>query len=442
MRTDNSLLGLRERIIEIARRRYDDLAPAKVERAKSLMLDTLAAIGHTGDRPELVALRRFAPTEGQATIVAKLSSMSTPSWAAFLNGTAAVWSELDPGHWGSGHPSAHVLPAALAVAEDQGSVSGKELLEAFVAGYETHTAIAQVASLLPSIHPHGALGAVGAAVATSKVMKLDAAKIATAVDIAATFGFPGLFAASTEGCSIRNSYVGQAAQIGVLAGQMASAGFTAPEQALQHTFGSVLGRPRTGGQAGQHDLMSRSYVKRWGACGFTHSSLDALMQLLEHRLFEVSNIDRIEIEVPAPCMSVAELHDQSPLAARFSIPMSVATLVLYGNATTAFDQSWCDPSVRELAGRVGVRAATDLTEAWSGLCRMGARVKAFLSDGDIQESTVHEVWQPMGQAALDEFIRGKVAALAPSTWNSSELITAVMSLDQIDDVRALTRSLR
>src|SRR5882724_5437059 len=61
--------------------------------------------------------------------------------AAFLGGTAAHGIELDDGYTkGSVHPGCTVIPSALAVGYTEGA-SGKDLIEAVVAGYETVTAI-------------------------------------------------------------------------------------------------------------------------------------------------------------------------------------------------------------------------------------------------------------------------------------------------------------
>src|SRR5260221_10598379 len=61
--------------------------------------------------------------------------------AAFLGGTAAHGIELDDGYTkGSVHPGCTVIPAVLAVGHAK-KVSGKAVIEAIVAGYETVTAI-------------------------------------------------------------------------------------------------------------------------------------------------------------------------------------------------------------------------------------------------------------------------------------------------------------
>src|SRR5712691_11949023 len=107
--------------------------------------------------------------------------------AAFLGGTAAHGIELDDGYrQGSVHPGCAVVPAALAVGYDRGA-SGKAVIEAIVAGYETAIAIARASH--PDLrqrgfHPTGACGVFGAAAAAAKLRGLPAPRIADAFGIA------------------------------------------------------------------------------------------------------------------------------------------------------------------------------------------------------------------------------------------------------------------
>src|SRR5271170_5135223 len=84
--------------------------------------------------------------------------------AAFLGGTAAHGIELDDGYRvGSAHCGCTVVPAALAVAYEQGA-SGSALIEAIVAGYEPAIALARACA--PNLrqrgfHPASAVGTFG-----------------------------------------------------------------------------------------------------------------------------------------------------------------------------------------------------------------------------------------------------------------------------------------
>ena len=128
--------------------------------------------------------------------------------AAFLGGTAAHGIELDDGYrHGSAHCGCVVIPAALAVATER-RVSGRALIEAVVAGYETNISLARACA--PDLrqrgfHPTSAVGPFGAAMATAKLRGLDATQRANALGIAASSA-PGCSpsstaAATSSGCT-------------------------------------------------------------------------------------------------------------------------------------------------------------------------------------------------------------------------------------------------
>ncbi len=86
-----------------------------------------------------------------------------------------------------GHPAIHVLPAALAFAEADGR-SGRDLITAFVLGYEVAARIGAAARLRPTLHAHGTWGTTGAAVAVAWLAGGDGATIARTIEVAASLG--------------------------------------------------------------------------------------------------------------------------------------------------------------------------------------------------------------------------------------------------------------
>src|SRR6185295_18701136 len=90
--------------------------------------------------------------------------------AAFLGGTAAHGIELDDGYrHGSAHCGCVVVPAVLSIGYER-EASGRALIEAIVAGYETGTALARACH--PDLrqrgfHPTSALGPFSAAMASA-----------------------------------------------------------------------------------------------------------------------------------------------------------------------------------------------------------------------------------------------------------------------------------
>ena len=89
--------------------------------------------------------------------------------AALANATAGVALEVDEGNrWGGGHPSIHVMPAALAVAEEL-EADGARFIEALIAGYEVTSRLGGATRQRANVHSHGTWGTAGAAVAVARL---------------------------------------------------------------------------------------------------------------------------------------------------------------------------------------------------------------------------------------------------------------------------------
>ena len=87
--------------------------------------------------------------------------------AAFLNGTAGTFLEMDEGHqFAKGHPAMHIFPALFS-AEGK-NISGTAFLRAFILGYDVAARIGFASQLNPAMHPHGTWGGLGAASAASQ----------------------------------------------------------------------------------------------------------------------------------------------------------------------------------------------------------------------------------------------------------------------------------
>ena len=88
------------------------------------------------------------------------------------------------------HPTAPVLPAALAVAETR-SLSGRELLLAYNVGVEVECKIAEAISprhYEDGFHSTGTIGVMGAATAVAKLNRFDLPHVLTTLGIAASEG--------------------------------------------------------------------------------------------------------------------------------------------------------------------------------------------------------------------------------------------------------------
>src|SRR5262245_51948231 len=138
-----------------------------------------------------------------------------------------------------GHPSVAILPGLLALAEFRHS-SGREVVTAFVAGYETACRIG--AALQPGhynlgFHSTGTVGSFGAAAACARLRGLDAEATAVALGIAGTQA-AGL--KSQFGTMCKPFHAGKAAQNGLLAARLAARGFSGRGDIVECVQGFAL----------------------------------------------------------------------------------------------------------------------------------------------------------------------------------------------------------
>src|ERR1039458_9145348 len=99
---------------------------------------------------------------------------TSPLFAAMVNAAASHFAEQDDVHNGSVfHPGTVVFPPALAIAQTLGS-SGRDLLTAAVAGYETGIRVGEFLgrSHYKVFHTTGTAGTIAAAAAAGNLLRL------------------------------------------------------------------------------------------------------------------------------------------------------------------------------------------------------------------------------------------------------------------------------
>jgi 2-methylcitrate dehydratase PrpD len=140
-----------------------------------ILADTAAAIAAGSAEPEVQALAALhgEPAAGSGATLVGLGRAASADAAALVNGTAGTFLEMDEGNrYSRGHPAVHVLPAALALAEQRGA-DADTFLAALVAGYEVGSRLGAAAQLRGAMHPHGTWGTIGAAAACARVLGAD-----------------------------------------------------------------------------------------------------------------------------------------------------------------------------------------------------------------------------------------------------------------------------
>jgi 2-methylcitrate dehydratase PrpD len=442
-----------DRLARMARRvRFDDLSESTVTAARAVVLDTLGAIlagSRLGENQKLADLAIERSGNRTATVLGR-ARKTDPMFAALVNGTAGVALEVDEGNrWGGGHPSIHVLPAALAVAEEL-VADGTRFIEALIAGYEVCSRIGGATRVRPNVHSHGTWGTAGAAVAVARLLGHEVGALRDVINLATSMSPANTWTPCFEGATIRNLYPGRAGLQGILATHLLDCGFTPIADAPSDVYGTILAEDFDPAAAvaglGDDDRVAvyrieRNYFKFHACCYYNHPALDVVQRLL--RGTDVAHTDIAGISVTS-IPFVTRMADPVPpnmLAAKFSIPYAVAAAVVRrGTFVNAFlDDAREDVRVEGLAERVTVRGDDTMAIRGDGVT---ARVAIALRDG---RTLVGETRVAHGDAA-EPADRGerleKFATLAEPVIGATRVEKVVAAVDRpesLKDIRELTK---
>ena len=397
-------------------------------------------------------MRRLAPTAafgGPATVVGTALTAEAGG-AAFLNGAAGVFLELDEGAARSrGHPAIHVVPPLLAWAEENGG-DGRRLIHALTLGYEVAVRAGAAATLRPSMHPHGTWGLLGGAAALAIWDGADGPAIANTLRIAASLALATSRPSMLEGATVRNAYSGLSGQHAVQARRMARAGFTGDRDALAVVFGDVIGTAwddaAFSAGLGERWAVEDGYFKRHACCRFNHAALDALGELMAAHPGRITpkTVASIQVDTYALAAELDEPRPDNMLAAKFSLPFALATAIQREGDTwvDAFrGDAITQPKTRDLARKVALavdpafeaaapeKRASRVTVA----VKTGERLTAerLFADGDPEA--------PLSDKTLDEKFL-KLTAPVLGEDQAARALSLSVNVSSGVSVRELTRA--
>ncbi|WP_058620756.1 MmgE/PrpD family protein [Methylobacterium indicum] len=426
--------------------RFSDLPEAAIDRARLVLLDSLGVIAAGMREPECRALaeRLAGRRTGVAPAIGSGLTLD-PRDAALVNGAAGTTLELDEGNqYARGHPAIHVVPAALAAAQET-KASGADLIAALVLGYEIGARIGIASKLRVTMHPHGTWGTVGAALAVAKLHRADAATIGRAIGLASSLGLSTSRRTMLEGATVRNVYAGLSNQLGLTAWDLAESGFLPERDGIGTVYGGILADDFSADamveELGTRWEIARNYFKRHAACRYTHGALDALAQIrAESGPIDPDSVRSVEV---ATYVWAAQLDHPAPetmLAAKFSLPFALAAALVRGEANTdAFrDEARADRRILSLARRVMVQEDPGMTAQLPSL--RPAKVTLTLADGrKLSAKALTNRGDTEDPYSADD-VRDKFRALAGPVWGterSEAVIRAVAGIDKAEGVGAL-----
>jgi 2-methylcitrate dehydratase PrpD len=371
----------------VAHTRWQDVPEPVQRHAKLVLLDTFGVILAGSERPEVRQLRdRLAATGGTgATVFARGWPTHDPSTAALLNGIAGRSIELCEGlRLVSGQAAMQVLPGVLAVAEQQRS-SGREILAAFVLGYDVAGRLAGGFTPRPLAHQNGQVSLLAAAAAGARLHGLDAAGISRAMRIATTLLLTPSYTNAVAGATTLNVAGGMSGFAAALAPELTLAGFEAQEDAIEEALGSLVGSGFTPAaitnELGTRWEITRNYFRLYACCNPIHPALDCLQEALAALRPRPEEIERIDVATYRFASVMNNPEPTNYFASKYSLPHAAATMVVRGSVGFAAldDTALEDPTIAALRRRVHI--SEDLAMSAVAPRLRPARVTVTLADG-------------------------------------------------------------
>jgi 2-methylcitrate dehydratase PrpD len=449
----------------VANTPFSALPPATVAATRRSLLDgigvMLAASGMSAEVRPFIATARGMGGPRQASILGHWDRLSAPA-AAFANGAMAHALDYEDAFDAAPtHPNASLIPAALAVAQAHGPVSGETFLTAMAVGCDLTCRLALSAGAgleEGGWYPPPILGAFGAVAAVARLMQLEAHQVSAAFSLMlCQTACPGEIKYSTASAirAVREAFPAQAAVLSAALAAQGIQGFSQPFEGRGGFFrlfasGRFEVDPLLEG-LGTRFCGERLSLKPWPCCRGTHAYIEAAQLLRRRHGFHWRDIADIRLTTGVVQRMLCEPTESkrapaSAIAAKFSLPFTVASALIHPQITldSFSPDALADPDVGALACRVDF----DYRSEWGRENAASGAVRIQLQDG---LQLYHEVEQALGHpdAPLDtSMLRGKfldcaMRAARPCTpMQAEDLCARILSLETSADVgRSLTEGL-
>jgi 2-methylcitrate dehydratase PrpD len=441
---------------------YETLPGAVRERVKALALDlTGIALRARNEAestgPMIAAAARLGMTGGACTVIGDAAGYSPPG-AAMLNGTLAHSLDFDDTHApASLHPSAPIVPAALAAAEMTGA-DGRAAIAAIVAGYEVQIRLAlaldPAAHYDRGFHPTATCGAFGAAAAAGRLLGLDPEGFAHAFGIVLSMS-AGSMQYLVNGAWTKRSHVGHAAMCGLIAATLAREGYRGASEAIEgkwgflHAYAPAADAAKVVDGLGSRWETLKIAVKPYPSCRYGHAPLDGILALARQNGIRAEEVEEVVVGLPEPGWKLigdpepAKQAPKSVVDGQFSMAFCAAVALRSGGfGWDDYARHLGDPATLELCKRVRAwvdpRAQADFQKNMSGSVRIKTRRGRYETYVQVAKG------EPENFLSAAE-LRAKFDGLAGpylSARRRDELAGALLSLEQAKDIGALLRLTR
>ena len=441
-------INLTHRLAEyVIHTEYPNIPEDAIKKAKLCLLDWIGVTLAGAKEPIsdiTFDLADFLGGKGQATILGK-GLKTNLLFASLVNGTSAHALDFDDVHIkSSGHPSAPIIPAILALAEWK-ELSGRDFITAFIIGVQTFFSIG--AANMPyhydeGWHNTGTVGHLASAAASAKLLGLNEKQIVHALGIGATqaAGLQNVF-----GTMCKPFHAGKAAMNGLLAVLLAQRDFTSSDDVMGGKRGFLeVFSSKSNPDALEKALTGNLFInevrfKRYPSCFATHSAIDCMIFLRNKHVLNPEEISEIQCIVYPRCIEISGIAEpQTGLEGKFSVQYCLAVALQEGKVLLeSFDDAKVKtPSLTSLMKKVKLVREDSFTKTRTSevviKLRDGKTVQEkvnlseLLSDRKKEEEDVIRKFKDIAYSMMPEKRADQILGLANSlekVENMAEIVT-------------------
>ena len=405
-------------------------------------------------------LADFVHTEGGESIstLVGFNFKASPSNAALVNGASGHVDDYDDTQLSTSvdriyglltHPTTPVLAAALAIGEKT-ACSGRDVLEAFIAGFEVECKLAEAIDpehYRRGFHTTGTIGAFGACAASGKLLELVEEELRHALGITASLS-SGIRA--NFGTMTKPLHAGRAALNGVTASLLAKRGFTADKNSLDGRWGfmSILGHgvdhEKIEGKLGNpYTLMHPGASIKMYPCGsLGQPSMDALLEIVREEDLRPEDVQEIRLRAgPSILEPLRYERPINELQAKFSLQFGLSSILVRRKAGLReyTDEFVHSDAIRETMNKV--KTILDPEIAKMGTDKMRSLVEVELKGGRVitrvAETARGTPEKPLKSAERYDKFR-ECASFTLDEIAIEQLLRTIESIDGISNIGDLT----
>jgi 2-methylcitrate dehydratase PrpD len=334
----------------VTRARFEDISEDAIDAAKKSILDTLGVIlAASGVEPAIHGVAKVVLDSGGApeSSVLGIGGRAPAMMAAFANGAMAHCLDFDDHAPEGHHPSSSIVPAAFALAERVGGISGRDMITAVAAGQDMFLRLRRNIGWKQDWHLTTVLGVFSATASAGRIMSLNEEQLANAFGIASMQSCGTMELAYGIGSDLRGMYAGFSSKGAVLATLLAEQNIIGIKTVFEGKAGifNVYFDGQYDKQAMLHGL-GKDYTggsilyKPWPSCGASHPYIHATIEVMREYALKEEDIEQIRVYVGdfqnRLCLPLESRRKPATLAdAKFSIPFCVAVAATRGQVSVA-----------------------------------------------------------------------------------------------------------